>query len=381
VYDEAMGESMLFGGLLASGAVDGDTWTWDGSSWTQRFPATSPPARLQHGMAYVAARQEVVLFGGQVNGNASGDTWTWDGTTWTDRTPPVTTPVPRVGPGFAYDATRKNSVLFGGTIGGDGFDDTWIWDGSTWIQQHPASTPPGRYGGSMAYDRRNADVVLFGGSAFDGGAVYYDTWTWDGSNWTERTPSTVPPERLYEALAFDGARNEMVMFGGAYYLSEEGYFYRNDTWVWNGTTWLQRLPAHSPSERSEAAVAYDAATRQVVLFGGGKLSGMNDTWTWNGIDWTQQSPANTPPKSLGARMVYDPSRRVVVLFVADGTTWAWDGTNWSKLHLGGSPPPRRDAGMAYDVARRGVVLFGGQGTTAPLGDTWILFGSTWHMVP
>jgi hypothetical protein len=33
-------------------------------------------------MAYDAARQEVVLFGGYRPG-VVGDTWTWDGSTWT----------------------------------------------------------------------------------------------------------------------------------------------------------------------------------------------------------------------------------------------------------------------------------------------------------
>src|SRR5436190_1054795 len=63
-YDAARSETVLFGGIDASGTLLGDTWTWDGRAWTQEHPAASPPARYAMGMAYDAARGEVVLFGG-----------------------------------------------------------------------------------------------------------------------------------------------------------------------------------------------------------------------------------------------------------------------------------------------------------------------------
>ena len=51
-------------------------------------PATSPSKRSSVGMAYDAARAEVVLFGGGIGASTFDDTWTWDGTpgrdgTWT----------------------------------------------------------------------------------------------------------------------------------------------------------------------------------------------------------------------------------------------------------------------------------------------------------
>jgi hypothetical protein len=42
----------------------------------------------------------------------------------------------------------------------------------------------------------------------------------------------------------------------------------NDTWVWDGTNWVQKFPGHCPSARYHHAMAYDAARGQVVLFGG-----------------------------------------------------------------------------------------------------------------
>ena len=51
-----------------------------------------------------------------------------------------------------------------------------------------------------------------------------------------------------------------------------------------GPTWARQAPASSPPARADAAIAYDAATRTVVLFGGVGLAGdsvpSGDTWTW-----------------------------------------------------------------------------------------------------
>jgi len=51
-YDSTRGQVVLFGGLDANSKVLGDTWTWDGTTWTQKSPDTSPPARAGAAMAY-----------------------------------------------------------------------------------------------------------------------------------------------------------------------------------------------------------------------------------------------------------------------------------------------------------------------------------------
>ena len=84
-------------------------------------------------------------------------------------------------------------------------------------------------------------------------------------------------------------------------------------------TWSQQSPATSPSARAFAAMAYDAGTNQVVLFGGqGSSVDLNDTWTWNGTTWSQQSPATSPSARDTAVMAYDPSSGLVVLFGGQG---------------------------------------------------------------
>jgi hypothetical protein len=93
-HDVARERMVLFGGN-DPGRL-GDTWEWDGESWTQRTPATNPPPRNVTAMAYDAARQRVVLFGGN-DGSARrlNDTWEWDGVNWMLRTPATCRPTPR----------------------------------------------------------------------------------------------------------------------------------------------------------------------------------------------------------------------------------------------------------------------------------------------
>jgi hypothetical protein len=121
-----------------------------------------------------------VLFGGCCTDFSIGDTWTWDGTTWT-RQHPTTTPTPRSSASMAYGAATSTVMLFGGyrDIGAGALGDTWTWDGTTWTQQRPATHPHRREGASMAYDAATGTVVLFGGDGHQkGNMLLHDTWTW-----------------------------------------------------------------------------------------------------------------------------------------------------------------------------------------------------------
>jgi len=118
-YDSAHRKVVLFGGSDSSSSSLGDTWVWDGTNWTQNFPATSPPARAFHSMAYDAARGQVVLFGGcctSASGGDFNDTWVW--TVRLGRRNPRRLSHRRgTMVGFlAYDEARQQVVMFSGGI-------------------------------------------------------------------------------------------------------------------------------------------------------------------------------------------------------------------------------------------------------------------------
>ncbi len=301
--------------------------------------------------------------------------------TWAQLAPP-NSPAARFGASMAYDSGTGQLVLFGGYELGLLGNDTWTWDGSTWAEQSPAQSPPARLDASMAYDTGTGQLVLFGGSPASAPGALGDTWTWDGSNWTEQSPAQSPPARLDASMAYDPGTGQLVLFGGEGYQGDrDSGLFLGDTWTWDGSNWTEQSPAQSPPARYGSPMAYDPSTGQLVLFGGqGYVSYLGDTWTWDGSNWTEQSPAQSPPARWDTSMAYDPSTGQLVLFGGwDGSnslgdTWTWDGSTWAEQSPSESPSPRLDASMAYDPSTGQLVLFGGSPGTGVLGDTWV-YGS------
>lgn len=310
--------------------------------WSELSPATSPPWRNSAAIAYDPANREVVLFGGNGAGNGTSgilaDTWAWNGSTWSELAPP-TSPSPRFGSTMAYDPVSANLILFGGygcastgpTPTCSFLGDTWSWNGSTWTELSPPTSPTARNYSSMAYDPATGNIVLFGEGNSNSGTVG-DTWTWNGSTWRELSPPTSPPALSQASMAYDPAIGAIVLFGG-YDLSTGQT--RNDTWTWNGKTWTLLRPPTNPPGRAAAMMTYDSAG-DLILFGGLNDCGgcsatpLGDTWTWNGSTWTELSPFATSPSARAyAAMTYDTALREIVLFSGNSGTVGDNADTWT----------------------------------------------------
>jgi len=417
-YDAVRGKVVLFGGSdPIYGQLLGDTWEWDGSSWTRRCDGVpsddvcleQPSARERHAMAFDPVTGNMVLFGGSTGVN-NGETWEWDGATW-ERRYPANAPSARRDHAMAADPGKGTVVLFGGyTSTRNG--ETWEWNGYDWTRRCdgvPAgdtcpSQPTARFNHSLAYDNARGNVVLFAGSA---ASVSDETWEWDGSAWALKTPADPesdgnPSARTGHGAAFDVARGVLVVFGGSDGANCDGSGDTrcHGTWEWDGTSWAKRIPAdpeadENPSARTGAMMVYDNARKRSVLFGGWVGADNDETWEYDGTRWTRKTPAD--PESDGnpsARtfhaMAFDTFRSVTVLFgghdtAPDGETWEWNGTSWNR-RCDGNPPAdacaqqpsaRYDHAMAYDSIRQRAVLFGGSDGPSQLGDTWEWNGTIW----
>jgi hypothetical protein len=374
VYDPGRGVSTLFGGAnyIAAPYFLADTWEWNGTAWTQFSPATSPPARSGHAMAYDSARAETVVVDGYNPGLSDpyrGDLWAWNGSTWTQRGADGS-PYVQTGHAMAYDSARAQTVLFGVS---NNASATWEWGGTTWARRNPVVSPPDRTGHGMAFDSVRGVTVLFGGWR---SGNFSDTWEWDGMAWLQRSPAIRPSGRHSHAMAFDSARGVTILFGG-------GFPGSNDTWEWNGTTWELRNPLTRPPGRQNHALVYDRAREVTVLFGGYTGDGIitfGDTWEWNGTNWTQRLPVTSPPAREEHALVYDSVRGVIVLyggmrsdfsgFVLFSDMWEWNGTNWTLHSSNTGPLGRYEHAMAYDSGRGRTVLFGGNTGSRLADDTW-----------
>jgi hypothetical protein len=211
-----------------------------------------------------------MLFGGYGTNDVNlGDTWLWDGVTWTQQFPPVSPP-PRAWDtdGMAYDPATETIVMFGGSGGSGYLNDTWEWNGKTktWTERFPVSSPPPRHGAPLTYDAANGTVVLFGGDENVFVLVYGDTWTWDGNNWTQQFPADTPSPRTGTALGYDATRGDVVLFGGTAGPPSA----LSDSWSWNGVNWSQLQTSLTPEARWNAAIAFDPYDKGLLLFGVGK---------------------------------------------------------------------------------------------------------------
>jgi len=72
------------------------------------------------------------------------------------------------------------------------------------------------------------------------------------------------------------ASEHVVLFRGSRVQRPRSYDYLGNTWTWDGSSWTQRHPACLPSKRSGMFMAFDEATGQVLLYGG------TDGYTYGG---------------------------------------------------------------------------------------------------
>jgi len=289
-------------------------------TWIEAHPSVAPPARWMGAMAYDAAIKTIVLFGGQsdVPGAAAlGDTWTWNGTIWTEQRPPISPPG-RWGASMAYDPRTQTVVLFGGEATTSAnrvaiLDGTWTWNGTIWTEQRPPISPPGRAESPMSYDPTSGTDLLFGGIGASGRLG--DTWTWNGEDWTQLHSRVDPPPLANGSLSADITQRTVLLFGGAgSNLSEP---LSSATWTWSAADWSNRSDAIGPSARDSTAMS-TLGNRGVLLFGGSALVGplgpRGDSWLWAKSSWWRLSPRNSPPGREGATMVYDEATGTAVLF-------------------------------------------------------------------
>jgi hypothetical protein len=235
-------------------------------------------------MVYDAAREEVVLFGGLDRDrkreddpfNPRTDTWTWNGSTWTQR---FSSTVPHLDLARgAYDAANQNLVLFGFSYPTRA-PETWVWNGHAWRLMQPANSPFIRTAQTMGYDCVNRRVMLYGGFNHDL-SIMSETWEWDGADWTQLHPAVSPGRRMNATLGCSSTSSSVVLFGGGSVQT-----FSSDTWLWNGSTWTQARPLVAPpGQLSPGGAGEDPQSHRLYFFGGYPT----EVWSWSGRTWTQR---------------------------------------------------------------------------------------------
>ena len=217
-FDEARGVMTLFGGRGSDGAPLDDTWIW-GGGWSRIDSPLSPPSRSDAGMVYDPSSEQVMLFGGRGAAGTSvmaaapvlGDTWAWNGSTWSS-TASAVQPQSRAFPMLAYDGVNDGIILFGGeAFGGAQLQDTWMWKDGAWTLQYPSVVP-------------DLQPIIGGIAETQGGTIRVwglsptgtvgPSWGWTGATWMPDAEGVSGPQASLAALAlgYDSESGQTILF-------------------------------------------------------------------------------------------------------------------------------------------------------------------------
>ena len=236
-------------GIYSGCGVSTGEFSWNGSKWTAAPQnAVLPSPMYSRGLAYDAATRQLIAVGdaqdtstGPASGEVTMQTWAYNGASWSQLHPATSPPVLE-GMSVAYDAVSQQVVLFGGaarttgTLSSPATNQTWAFDGTSWTQLTTSAAPPGRMDASMVYDDSLGKLVLFGGAGSSPDVtnaqpqVFGDMWTFDGATWQQLLPQVTPPARFDAQMTYDSATERIVLFGGALSTTTDS----DETWTFGG---------------------------------------------------------------------------------------------------------------------------------------------------
>lgn len=278
-YDAARNETVLFGGYdrgesgVRPAGYKPETWTFNGTEWSQETPDTFVSARYLSEMVYDPVRQEVIMFGGRRADNADlNDTWIWNGTDWTERTP-ATVPAVRYNHKLAWDPSNQRVLMFGGQNATGWLEDLWSWDGTNWTEVTTTNTPEADF-----RQQNHGDMVW---EASTGRLIYYNEWhqktyALTGETWAVIDTGQKPNHGSFHRMVYDPVREEIVSTAA------------NQTWVFKNNEWSQKSPETNMTNRSQHGLVWDSNQQVVLAFGGNRSNQwwFQDTRSWNGETWT-----------------------------------------------------------------------------------------------
>jgi len=290
---------------------------------------TAPPATELGSLAWDAAEDEAVYFGGWTGSTASSATWIFHAGIWTQATTAGPGPSARYGAAMAYDGEPGVDaiVLFGGCdpTGACPMSDTWLFSAGVWENVTSAIGPmPGLFNASMSSWGASGAILYGGCTAVGCSGQSGTTWAFENSSscqsayhepcWTDLAiPNPNPPGLAGAALADNplvGTYGSIVLYGG--YNSScpscAGHD-ENATWLFNGVTWDNVTAlfyggyAYPSAGRALAALFWDPNSEELYLYGGvDNATGQVFDQLWeldlNDSSWFNESTLPLPSEAL-----------------------------------------------------------------------------------
>lgn len=218
-----------------------------------------------------------------------------------------------------YDTVRNRTLLMENSFSLP--MRLYAWNGSAWVLLN-SSGPPRAQNPAMAFDSARDRLVVYGGFSTAASPFPPEVWEWDGTAWSTVLAAAPVVGRYQHGMVYDAAIGRIVMFGGI-----NGYLPLNDTWLWDGAMWTEVPSAVRPPARTVPQLAYDSNRGRVMLYGPSTTgnSAVGDVWEFDGAIWTQRTEA--APWRSTASIAYDPVRSKLIMIegsVFAGVREAWD---------------------------------------------------------
>jgi hypothetical protein len=246
--------------------------------------AAGADGREAHAAVYDDVNNRMIIFGGQNAFNTytsnpqvrvltNADGTGGDTPTWTTLTPSGTPPSNRESSGVAYDAANNRMIVFGGATLAccakvtHTYNDVWVLENANglggtpaWTQLAPTGTPPQtRFVHSAVYDSGTNALYVFGGTDIDTATqvhtdFFNDVWMLSNANglggspeWTQLTPLDTPPSgRSGPVTAFNSTHNALVTAFGRNDIPSFTLF--NDVWVLQLDSTAPNITVTTPSD-------------------------------------------------------------------------------------------------------------------------------------
>ena len=245
-FDGESSQLIQFGGAYSSNPKTWDmenavnaTWAYNCTNETWKEMSEGPSPRLGHQMVYNTTADRIILFGG-VGSQGLKDTWAYDFNTdtWTEMDP-ATSPPRRYYHTMAYDVESDKVLVWGGNDLPD--KNMWVYDlnTDTWEKKVSDGGPSHRNFAEMVYDTEADRIIFYGGFRMN------DTWVYDynTNSWTEMKPDQNPGVLERFAMVYDPSSGNTILFGGRDYDSDQ-FEYMDTTWVYDFNTnmWTNMTP-------------------------------------------------------------------------------------------------------------------------------------------
>ena len=277
---------------------------------------------------------------------------------------------------IAIDTHRNILVLFGGDTGET---DTWEYDLATriWTRTQPEITPRRRGGHAMAYDAARQRIVMTGGGYIS--RRFNEVWEYDTVTDRWELAAPLDTSRTGHAMAYDSDRQTLVIYGGITDVNNP-----SGTAVLERSSgsdqWVPRPSDINPGYREGIAIAYDQSRARTVLVGNGDTSLIVAEWNGQLGSWDMRDiTGNVPSNRINPTLTYDAINARCVLVGGQGfnSAYSYDGTAWQLISRLPNDDGRDEHAAAYHPATGRILVSGGiLNSHTPQRDILAMDGNT-----